>query len=50
MSVPHSFKLVVATWVAALFGALAGHALAQASKSTPRGAHVTVAAKRLDHD
>jgi hypothetical protein len=50
MRVPHSLKLVVATWIAALFGALAGRTLAQASRATPRGAHVTVAAGRIDHD
>ena len=50
MRLPHSLKLVAATWIAAIFGALAGRALAQASKSTPRGTHATVAAERLDHD
>ncbi len=48
MRLPSSLKLVVATWIAALFGALAGRTLAEASRATPRGAHATVAAGRPD--
>jgi hypothetical protein len=34
MRVPSSLKLVVATWIAAILGALAGRALAEASSGT----------------
>ncbi|MGA7121002.1 MAG: hypothetical protein WBY94_12940 [Polyangiaceae bacterium] len=50
MRVPHSLRLVVATWIAALFGALTGRAIAQASNATPRGAHVTVSGDRVHPD
>ncbi len=32
MRVPSSLRLVIATWIAAVFGALAGGALAEASR------------------
>jgi hypothetical protein len=39
MRVPSSLKLVVATWIAALVGALAGRALAEASREGTRVPH-----------
>lgn len=38
MRIPSSAKLVVATWLAALLGALAGRSLAQSSSSSDHGA------------
>jgi hypothetical protein len=48
MRLPASLKLVVATWIAALVGALAGHALAKATTVTPHGTPATVVAGELD--
>jgi hypothetical protein len=39
MRVPSSLKLVLATWIAALVGALAGRALAEASREGMRVPH-----------
>ncbi len=53
MRVSSSLRLVVCTWIAALVGALAGRALAEASSATASGAraagapHAAVAADRL---
>jgi hypothetical protein len=41
-----SLRLVVATWIAALAGALAGRALAEASGPTRQSAPATVAAEQ----
>jgi hypothetical protein len=48
MRLPASLKLVVATWIAALVGAIAGHALAEATSTTPQGTPATVVAGQLD--
>jgi hypothetical protein len=37
MRIPSSAKLVVATWLAALLGALAGRSLAESSSSSDHG-------------
>jgi hypothetical protein len=38
MRVPSSFKLIIATWVAALLGALVGRTLAEGSHEPPHAA------------
>lgn len=45
---PSSLKLVVATWIAALLGALAGRILAEASSATEHGARAPVATEAVD--
>jgi hypothetical protein len=54
MRMPSSLKLVIATWIAALLGALAGHSLAEGyGGGTPQKAqgaqstHATVASHAL---
>jgi hypothetical protein len=43
MRIPLSLKLVIATWIAALLGALAGRSLAEVSSDTGAHAHVVAA-------
>ena len=48
MRLPPSLKLIVATWIAALVGALAGRVLAEASNATARGTRAPVASGPAD--
>jgi hypothetical protein len=47
MHLPPSIKLVAATWIAALIGALAGRTLAEASSTMPQDTHATLASGPL---
>ncbi len=43
MRIPSSVRLVLATWIAALLGALAGRSLAEASAQPARAPHASEA-------
>ena len=45
MRIPLSLKLVIATWIAALFGALAGGTLAEMSKAPALRTQAQMAAR-----
>jgi hypothetical protein len=47
MRLSASLKLVMATWIAALVGALAGGALAHATITTPQDTPATIVAGQL---